>query len=92
MNHWEFSKPAFLRLLAAKHEIYSILQEGGSTKSRAEIDLLLLWIDDLQELVPSSFHQQLCLQWNIFWTNLWQFRAECGATPEGHGPWEQRAT
>jgi hypothetical protein len=43
----------------------------------------------LQGLYPTSLHQQVCDQYNIYWPLVWEHRSICGRTTLGHGPWER---
>lgn len=70
-----------------RFELQQCLTRGGCTKTVAEVDLLLLWVCDLQDLVPASYHAEVCHLWNRYWTVLWRLRSECDSLPGGHGPW-----
>jgi hypothetical protein len=78
-----------LQVEAAFLSIYSILRRGGCQLSQQEVKSKLLWICDLQDLVPADYHQSVCIQWNTFWELLWQYRQKCGQLT-GHSEWIQQ--
>jgi ribosomal protein L37E len=54
--------------------------------SEAQIERQMLWICDLQKLLPEELRPRMCEAWNQFWSNLWKLREHCGQCPQGHGP------
>ena len=57
--------------------IQQFLIDAWCDLTPVQVDNLLLWIDDVQDLVDTHWHPQLCALWNRFWVELWAFRAEC---------------
>ena len=69
--------PSYQQVLHAREAIRVLLQRGGCALTDTEVSLRLLWIGDLQVLVPVEYHTELCAEWNHYWTALWRFRSEC---------------
>jgi len=71
-------------VMDAKATIVAILREGGCEMTVPEIEYKMLWICDLQDLIPTQYHARMCAAWNEFWTHLWQLRFFCGQLGHGH--------
>jgi hypothetical protein len=80
-----------LEVSAVQAQLIAVLREGGCTLPRSAICYKLLWICDLQDLVPAEFHHQVCNLWSQFWSKLWHLKDLCGKTTLGHGPWEAKS-